>query len=194
MSVIGIPIEIKAREFHGKLWLAAKLARAGHKVALGDKSHLRATLFEEVKPDIYISKSMCKGGGTEKIFEQLKQYGASVTVLDSEGGLGSSKNKWLEMRVTEELLEYVDAIFAWGEIQASALEETTYSPENIHVTGNPRFDLLRPELREFYSEQAKKLKEEFGNYILINTNFGVTNSYSEENINQVFDEREIRVP
>jgi hypothetical protein len=47
----------------------------------------------------------------------------------------------------------------------------------IHITGNPRGDLLRPDLRDFYRETVESLKREYGNFILINTNFNHINAY-----------------
>ncbi len=45
------------------------------------------------------------------------------------------------------------------------------------ITGNPRGDLLRPEIRVYYDNEAEKIREQFGDFILINTNFGMVNAY-----------------
>jgi surface carbohydrate biosynthesis protein len=194
MATIALPIEIKAREFHGKLWLAAKLAEAGHRVALGDKGHLRRILFEEVRPDLYISKTMNKGGGVHQRFSKIQECGGAVAVLDAEGVINGSKDYWFETRVWEELLEYVDGIFAWGEMHVEAIQEgTTFPSENVYLTGNPRFDLLRPELREFYTEQVTEIEERFGDYVLFNSNFGLVNPYSETDQQEVRAERDIEI-
>jgi hypothetical protein len=47
----------------------------------------------------------------------------------------------------------------------------------IHVTGNPRGDLLRPELRAFYEKDAETLCRGYGDFILINTNFNHVNAF-----------------
>jgi surface carbohydrate biosynthesis protein len=194
MATIALPIEIKAREFHGKLWLAAKLAEAGHRVALGDKGHLRRILYEEVRPDLYISKTMCKGGGVKERFSRIQDCGGAVAILDAEGGIASSKDDWFETRVWEELLEYVDGIFAWGEMHAEAIREgTTFPSESVYLTGNPRFDLLRPELRKFYTEQVTEIERGFGDYVLFNSNFGTVNPFSETNQEEVLSERDIEI-
>jgi len=61
----------------------------------------------------------------------------------------------------------------WGEDNARAFRQFSGYDNNtpIIVTGNPRIDLLRPELREFYRPEAEALRERYGNFILINTNF-----------------------
>jgi surface carbohydrate biosynthesis protein len=47
----------------------------------------------------------------------------------------------------------------------------------IHVTGNPRSDLLRPELRRFYQGEVEALRKTHGDFILMNTNFNHVNAF-----------------
>jgi hypothetical protein len=51
--------------------------------------------------------------------------------------------------------------------------------EDVRVTGNPRFDLLQPDLRELYQPAAKNYQSEYGRYILVNTNFTLANPFDE---------------
>ena len=46
--------------------------------------------------------------------------------------------------------------------------------------GNPRFDLLRPELRGLYDDEVAKLRTRFGRFILINGNFANVNCAPEK--------------
>jgi hypothetical protein len=47
----------------------------------------------------------------------------------------------------------------------------------IHVTGNPRCDMLRPEMRPFYEPEVEKIRQTYGNFILVNTNFNHVNAF-----------------
>ena len=47
----------------------------------------------------------------------------------------------------------------------------------IHVTGNPRGDLLRPEMRAFYNKDVGQICNTYGQFILINTNFNHVNAF-----------------
>jgi hypothetical protein len=47
----------------------------------------------------------------------------------------------------------------------------------IHVTGNPRSDMLRSELQPFYNDEMDQLKKLHGDFILINTNFNHVNAF-----------------
>jgi hypothetical protein len=47
----------------------------------------------------------------------------------------------------------------------------------IHVTGNPRIDVLRREVRPYFSDEVHRLRERFGRFVLINSNFGHVNHF-----------------
>jgi hypothetical protein len=47
----------------------------------------------------------------------------------------------------------------------------------IHVTGNPRSDMLRSELQPFYNDEMGHLQKMHGDFILINTNFNHVNAF-----------------
>jgi hypothetical protein len=47
----------------------------------------------------------------------------------------------------------------------------------IHVTGNPRSDLLRWEMRRFYQDEVEALRQAYGDFILMNTNFNHVNAF-----------------
>ena len=50
----------------------------------------------------------------------------------------------------------------------------------IHITGNPRSDLLRTELRAFYDAERRQIRERYGDFILVNTNFNHINAFGED--------------
>jgi hypothetical protein len=47
----------------------------------------------------------------------------------------------------------------------------------IHITGNPRGDILRPEMRPYFDAEVERLRKLYGNFILINTNFTEVNPF-----------------
>ena len=48
----------------------------------------------------------------------------------------------------------------------------------IDVTGNPRNDLLRPELHSYYGNDVQAIKNTYGDFILVNTNFNHVNAFT----------------
>jgi len=70
-------------------------------------------------------------------------------------------------------------MLAWGQDNAELWRQFPKLPDGaeIHVTGNPRNDLLRPEIRHYYEETVAELREKYGDFILINTNFNHVNAF-----------------
>jgi len=192
MAVITLPIETKSREFDGKLWLSIHLANHGHSVVLGDKSGIRSQIQRtELQPDLHIVKDHAWSSSQIKKMVSLKQANASIAALEAEGGVFSSDESFLETRCSEDSLRDIDHIFAWGSRPAQLIAEgTSFSEEKISITGNPRFDLLHPELREIYREPAERLIERFGDYILFTTNFTRANPFDKEKLREVAEKQD----
>jgi surface carbohydrate biosynthesis protein len=76
-------------------------------------------------------------------------------------------------------MHYVSHLFAWGEDNAELWRQYPDLPAEmpIHITGNPRGDLLRPEIRVFYQRDAEEIRNTHGDFILINTNFNHVNAF-----------------
>ena len=49
--------------------------------------------------------------------------------------------------------------------------------EKLVVTGNPRFDTLMPHVRAVYEADARGIRERYGRFLLVNTNFSSANPY-----------------
>ena len=72
-------------------------------------------------------------------------------------------------------------LIAWGPDDADVFRRYPgYNGTEIHITGNPRGDLMRPELREFYRTEVDALRERFGDFVLVNTNFAEVNHFYPE--------------
>lgn len=184
-KIISIPIETKIREFDGKLWVGLNAVERGYSVVLGPSFEIRHAL-EIIKPDIHITKD--PGDGNIEFFKQMDDAGVTVCGLDTEGAVFESMDQFAINKT--ELLNHIDAFYAWGEKPANAVRKHYSGTDKIHVTGNPRFDLLHPNRRFIYKERAKTLIEKYGQFILINGNFSSANPWSEKLINsseEVYD-------
>lgn len=170
-----LPIEIKVREFHGKLLFAALAAEAGFDTVLGGQNYLMQGL-PFLDRGIYIDKSVAVT--KTAWFKRCHQLGNRVAAWDEEGLIFLSESFYLENRVAKASLAQANPMFVWGEVQAAALK--TACPDlsdRLVLAGNPRFDLLRPEFRGFYTPAARKLQQTHGRIILVNTNFGHYNHF-----------------
>jgi len=170
-----VPSETQTREFDAKLLLACLATERGFATVVGSRTeiHLR---IAELPRGIYLAKDIRHS--SRKIFGILDKLGFPIVALDEEALLYYSRERYLASRVCEPVLHHARELFAWGPENAEAWRECPYfHGVPIHATGNPRLDLMRPELRGFFAEEAAALRDRFGRFILINTNFGVLNHF-----------------
>jgi len=172
---IIVPVETKSREFHGKLFLALHLLKEGHPVLFGEQGRLW-DVCDLLPPGIYLDKSVA--ATRVNWFRRCRAMGHEVVSWDEEGLVFFDDWLYRKQRIEPEAFEQVSRFFAWGEVQREAItEEYPQYRDRISLCGNPRFDLLRPELRAFYSPVVDKLRNQFGRMILVNTNFAFHNHY-----------------
>jgi surface carbohydrate biosynthesis protein len=170
-----IPIETKVREFHGKLLFSLIAAENGFDVILGGQRELREQLHRFPR-GIYIDKSVTVK--KDKWFERCQRLGNMVTAWDEEGLLFFDNDMYQKMRLSEKALSLTRLFFAWGNVQKKAIcEKYPEEEKKIKVTGNPRFDMLREEFRDFFKPEADTIAQKYGNIILVNTNFQLYNHF-----------------
>jgi surface carbohydrate biosynthesis protein len=178
MATVALPVENKVRELDGKLWLGLNLIDHGYKVTIGPSWEIKYVL-DEIDPDTYLTKD--PGDGNIEFFKNLRNGGVNVCGLAPEVGVNSSVDTFMKNR--QNMLNYIDAYFAWGEVTADSIrtyyEDSIYK-DRIVVTGNPRFDLVTRELRSIYESTSQDILNKYGEYVLINTNFTLANPITRE--------------
>jgi surface carbohydrate biosynthesis protein len=125
---------------------------------------------------IYLAKDVKRT--SRRIFSILKDLGHQIVAWEEEASAVYSDSHYWATRIDAPTRRMIDAQLAWGEWEADVLDryaDTHHAP--IHVTGNPRIDLMRPELRGYYADAADALRERFGKFLLLNTNFGIVNPF-----------------
>ena len=166
------PIENYVREFDGKFLLSAVAAERGWGTILAYKGQIRHNL-----PDINGVTIEINMSNSERVNNYLN-HGWRVCAWDEEGLIYDNADEYAHFRLNDEALISHDLIFMWGENQRKDILSHINGIENkLILTGNPRFDLLRPDLREFYAPSVSLLRSKFGKYILINTTFKYVNHY-----------------
>lgn len=170
-----IPSEIRAREFDAKLLLACLATERGFSSIVGSRveMHLR---IAELPRGIYLAKDV--RFSSRRIFEIMRRLGTAIVALDEEALLYYSRDAYLKARVSEPVLRHARQLFAWGPENAAAWRGSPcYLGAPIHETGNPRVDMMRPELRTFHAGEAEEIRRDYGRFILVNTNFGSLNHF-----------------
>jgi surface carbohydrate biosynthesis protein len=174
--IIYIPVESKKREFDGKILLAKELIQRGFKVVLGTKSGVHREALN-AQNGIYLAKSA--SNENLNLYKQLQHRGHRMAVLDVEGGaLTREIANDLFRSYQPEASSFFDFFYVFGDkIKESIVEHLPYiKPDQVMVTGEPRFDLLRPEFDRFFGDEIHNIQQQYGNYILMNTSFGLSNS------------------
>jgi len=170
-----VPCETRNRELDAKLLLGCAAAERGFPVVVGEKKAINLRLGG-LPRGLYLSKSLTNRN--VRIYDVLRQLGHRVVCGDEEGLVYHSREQYWTTKVGAEAFARADALLAWGEENAANWRaHPAYAGAPIFVTGNPRIDLLRPELRGLFDEEAEKLRHRFGRFVLVNTNFSRVNHW-----------------
>ncbi|UCD77130.1 MAG: hypothetical protein JSW26_17075 [Desulfobacterales bacterium] len=171
-----IPVENQVRELDPKLLLACIAAQRGFKVVIGSHREidLRISSFPR---SLYLNKSMTDRN--LKMFRIMQKIGHEIVTWDEEALVHLPADTYYSRRLSPVAIRYVAHLFAWGEDNAELWRRYPEMPAGmpIHVTGNPRGDMLRPELQPFYEPEAENLRRKHGPFILVNTNFNHVNAF-----------------
>jgi surface carbohydrate biosynthesis protein len=171
-----IPVENQVRELDPKLLLACVAAERGFSSVIGSRREMEFNI--DMYPNsIYLSKSMTI---RSLLFFQIAQYfDIEIVTWDEEALVHLPPETYFSRRLDPRAIKYVSHLFAWGEDNARLWRQYPHLPDGIpiHVTGNPRSDMLRPELRPFYQKEVEKFKARYGDFILVNTNFNHVNAF-----------------
>jgi len=173
-----IPVENQVRELDPKLLLACIAARRGFPSIIGPRRemHFHIPSFPR---SIYLSKSTTRA--SKSVFRTLHQLGHQIVAWDEEALVHLPPETYYRHRLSPVSMGYVSHLLAWGEDNVNLWRQypefPSEKPIKITITGNPRGDLLRPEIRVYYDNEVEKICNKYGDFILINTNFGLVNAY-----------------
>jgi len=127
---------------------------------------------------VYLAKSM--RSLSERMFELLRKLGHEIVAWDEEGLVRFSDPDYYRRRISPRALAQVSMLFAWGEGDAELFRKYPGNPGiPVRVTGNPRIDLTRPELRSVFDEDVRDIRARFGRFLLVDTNFSFVNAFVE---------------
>jgi len=174
-----IPVETQVREMDAKLLLACCAVERGWRVVLGSRAYVHFAIADMPR-GIYIAKSM--RGMSDLMFRLIRDLGHDIIAWEEEALVHPPPEVFYTLRLSPRTMRYVSRLFAWGEDNRELMAAYPHLPPGLamHVTGNPRGDMLRPELRGFFDEEVRALRQEYGEFLLINTNFTDVNPFLPE--------------
>jgi len=127
---------------------------------------------------LYLSKSMTIRSAL--LFKVAHKVGHNIVAWDEEALVHLPPETYFSDRLSPSSIRYVSHLLAWGQDNAELWRQYPNLPNGIpiHLTGNPRADMLRSEMRPFFAEDVEKIRKSYGNFILVNTNFNHVNAFS----------------
>lgn len=170
-----LPVETQVRELDPKLLFACVAAEQGFTTFIGSQTaiHLKINALPR---GIYVAKDI--RSSKVRMMRIMHDLGHRIIAWDEEGLVRYPSNHYFKTRVDHEALNRTDMFFAWGREDADTLKAYPgYNGMLVYETGNPRIDLLRREFWPIYETAAAAIRQRYGRYILINTNFGHSNHF-----------------
>lgn len=169
---IVFPVEILARELDSKLLLTLCAKERGWKAVIGGQDAINDFVHRR-GPCVYFGKS-ARSGDTE-LFAELKALGHQVVVLDEEALVRQSDHIFL-MKHDSDALKNVDLLLTWGQDSREMWQRSgMLDGLRVETVGNPRVDMLLPQLRQYHQETVDDIERRYGDFVLFNSNFGTVN-------------------
>jgi surface carbohydrate biosynthesis protein len=169
-----LPVEQQVREFDAKLLMGCVSADRGVPAYVGFQNRIRNRITS-LPRGIYVAKGYSATKAT--MMEIMRRLGHRIYGWDEEGLVHLPGPVYHEMRMGKGSMDRLDGIFSWGSEYRKLVETSPIYDKMTPIfdTGNPRTDLLRPELRSFYDPVVERIRAKYGRYILINSSFGLAN-------------------
>ncbi|HEU4367975.1 MAG TPA: surface carbohydrate biosynthesis protein [Methylomirabilota bacterium] len=174
-STLSIPVESQVRELDGKLLLSCVAAERGFPVVLGSRAFVHY-MMPFLPRGVYLAKSM--RSLSERMFGIVRGLGHEIVAWDEESLVRGPTSVYYGDRLSPETLRAVSVLFAWGQDDAEVFRGFPASTRlPIHVTGNPRIDLLRKDVRGYFQPEVDAIRRRFADFILVNTSFRFVNAF-----------------
>ena len=177
MTNFYVPLEIKSRDFLGRLLLSLEVCKTlKWDIYFGFRGDVNY-FAKNYNPGVYLGLATIKN--FEKLYLDIKKNGNFLTISDEEGLVTYSEKYYSSFKISQKNLDIADLIFTWGEKNKKILDKFT-DEKKIIVSGNPRLDLLKTPFKSVYQNEIKKIKDNYSNFYLICTNFSYTNYFDKK--------------
>ncbi len=170
-----LPVENQVRELDSKLLFGCFAVEKGFEVLIGSRPYVNFAMTK-LRPGIFVAKSMRRRSAL--MLNIIKNLGHRIVAWDEESLVRFQSKEYNHWRFSNETFAPIEHLFAWGKDDARMFKGYEgLGRTAVHITGNPRMDLLREEFRSVFDREVNEIKEKYGSFVLINTNFSFVNSY-----------------
>jgi len=188
------PVEVMNREVDFRLFLACLCAQEDRRVWIGSPPMIYG-VGTCARGGIYVGKNVLDLPRNVQLrrYHELKERDFRVIHLAEEGavfrGDAEGWKRELRGRFDATCLAENDYVCTWGDFQRDFYK--SFEPKceaNIRTTGHPRFDLYKPAYRAYFAPEASRLRQRYGDFVLIGSNLNRVNSY--KGLERVFSDRQ----
>jgi surface carbohydrate biosynthesis protein len=174
-STLILPVENQVRELDAKLLLACVAVERGFPVILGSRTFVNFAV-PAIRRGVFVAKSLRSRSAL--LLNLIRDLGHDLVAWDEESLVRFNSDEYYTWRFSPGTFKPVSHLFAWGPDDAAMFSAYPgYRVGRIHVTGNPRVDLLRSEVRDYFRPASEALRDRFGDFVLLNTNFSFVNAF-----------------
>ena len=185
-KILLFPIDTVTRELEWQLFIALEAARKFETTSIIGHKYVITQVHKNSKNCVWLGR-LSTNHGRGKIDKKIIELGnlnkTKFLYLHDEGAFYYKHNykKSIEQIHPLETATISDnfKFLMWGKYQKNIIEKVSKSRNlniKITTTGMPRFDLYNDTLNWWDNEQVEKIKEKYGEFVLVNTNFGNSNS------------------
>ncbi|WP_064706197.1 surface carbohydrate biosynthesis protein [Rhizobium bangladeshense] len=174
-TTLFLPIDVHVREATAKTLLAATAALSGFNVVIGRKKEV-TSIARKYGGGIFLG--IGAQANFERQYRDLNSRGVKVVVMDEEGLVTFSDEIYSRTRLSSATLDFIETYFTWGRHHDKVVRNAAPEKLRSSITGNLRFDVLRPELRSVHQRQVQAIKSRLGDYVLIVSSFAACNHFS----------------
>ncbi len=176
-----LPLEVVKREYTGKMLLAVWMANCGMPVFIGHKSSVLKLASKAKDPGILFYKSARIK--SNDFMDDLRDRGFSIVAQDEEAGIiYDDFSYFYKVRPSLQLIQDLQNYYCWGSDDYSFLVDKSNCPELIKKTGSARTSLWGDYGRVFFEEDINRIRSNYGNYILMVSNFASGNYILSKNM------------
>ena len=170
--IVYLPVEFMAREFDSKALLAATLASRGYMVVIGQQWMVYENLHR-LPAGVMLFKSFNNIHHPPML--RAKKAGHFIAILEEEL-LAHIEEKAIRNFCTDHIFELPNLVIANGAFEQEVLKRLSGGKARVEVAGNGRIDLLKTGYRGYFQKEIDAIKARHGDFILVNTNFGIINT------------------
>ena len=170
--LVYMPIEVGERELSSRIYIALFAAQKGLSSLIAP-THTVSTFAAELPAGVFLHKTL-NSVDRRKITDSLAG-GHVFSAIDEESMAWTGGHILLGVDPTAATL--MDMIFVAGPAHARAYHDVfPEAADKLRVVGNPRIDLLSPQLRSQFDAQVRNIRARHGRFVLICTSFAQVSS------------------